>query len=220
MAAAAAVELSASGGGRGTTAAGTVGSRTELGPGRTAVAVSARCLSLLCGPGRAAAPSGGHSCFTLTTPEGAGGGGGGGSGSGGGKGRGCGATVTPVTAGGSNRAAFSCGSGGRRSNAASALPSDSRRNICSMLRSVVGVRVGVVSVGTPAALLLDPLAELLPFVLETVGRGRLRESLFAVEDVISLASCGWVTVELAGKQRSIDDVPISLASSSPRRVPK
>ena len=89
-----------------------------------------------------------------------------------------------------------------------------------MLRSVVGVRVGVVSVGTPAALLLDPLAELLPFVLETVGRGRLRESLLAVEDVISLASCGWVTVELAGKQRSIDDAPISLASSSPRRVPK
>ena len=217
MAAAAAVELSASGGGRGTTAAGTVGSRTELGPGRTAVAVSARCLSLLCGPGRAAAPSGGHSCFTLTTPEGAGGGGGGGgSGSGGGKGRGCGATVTPVTAGGSNRAAFSCGSGGRRSNAASALPSDSRRNICSMLRSVVGVKVGVVSVGTPAALLLlDPLVALLPFVMGTLGRGRLRESLLAVEDVISRA--GWATIGLGGKQRPTDDTP---SSSCPRRVPQ
>ena len=159
-----------------------MGSRTEVGPGRTEVA--ARCLSLLCGPGRAAAPSGGHSCFTWTTPGPPDAGGGGG---GGGKGRGCGVMVTPVTAGGSNRAAFSCGSGGRRSKAASALPSDSRRNICSMLRSVVGVRVGVVRVGTPAAVLLDPLAGLVPLALETVGRGRLRESLLAVEDVISVA---------------------------------
>lgn len=89
-----------------------------------------------------------------------------------------------------------------------------------MLRSVVGVRVGVVSVGTPAALLLDPLAGLLPFVLETAGRGRLRESLLAVEDVIFLAT-GWATVGLDGKQlpRPIVVAWISLASSSPRRVP-
>ena len=188
-----------------------MGNRTELGPGRTAVAATARCLSLLCGPGRAAAPSVGHSCFTLTTPDG-----GGGRGGGGGKGRGCGVTVTPVTAGGSNRAAFSCGSGGRRSKAASALPSDSRRNICSMLRSVVGVKVGVVSVGTPAALLLlDPLVALLPFVMGTLGRGRLRESLLAVEDVISRA--GWATIGLGGKQRPTDDTP---SSSCPRRVPQ
>ena len=103
MRAAAAVGLAVSGGGKGTTAAGTVGSRSELGPGRTA---ADRCFSLLCGPGRTEAPSGGHSCFTSTAADGVG--------IGGGRGRGCGVTVTPVTAGGSKRAAFSCGSGGYR----------------------------------------------------------------------------------------------------------
>ena len=88
MRAAAAVGLAVSGGGKGTTAAGTVGSRSELGPGRTA---AARCFSLLCGPGRTEAPSGGHSCFTSTAADGVG--------IGGGRGRGCGVTVTPVTAG-------------------------------------------------------------------------------------------------------------------------
>ena len=82
----------------------------------------------------------------------------------------------------------------------------------------MGVRVGVVSVGTPAALLLDPLAGLLPFVLETAGRGRLRESRLAVEDVIFLAT-GWETVGLDRKQRPIVVAWISFASSSPRRVP-
>ena len=204
---AAAVGLAVSGGGKGTMAAGTVGSRSELGPGRTA---AARCFSLLCGPGRTEAPSGGHSCFTSTAADGVG--------IGGGRGRGCGVTVTPVTAGGSKRAAFSCGSGGRRSKAASALPSDSRRNICSMLRSVVGVRVGVVNVGTPAALLLDPLEGLVPFVLGMAGRGRLRESLLAVEDVISVDRStifGFGVI-----QWPVEFSSTSFASSNPRRVPK
>jgi hypothetical protein len=111
-----------------------------LGPGRTAAPKS---LSLLYGPGRtdpsvAAATRGGgaiHSCLIIlgsaTADAEA-------------------TTSVRLMAGGSNLAAFSCGSGGRTSKAAS----DSR-NICSMFLSVVGVSVGVVSVGTPAALLED-----------------------------------------------------------------